>query len=572
MESPDPSHPVSAFGCFQCHLGNPHSLDKKRAHYSMVLNPGDLRFASETCGRGGCHSEIVPRVKNSIMATNRGIIRTLNAHWPEGSIAGIKAAAADGPSGNIQPLSVIDLIRGGIEDSAAMDHYSKMCGGCHLWKKRGDRPGEIGKRGGGCSDCHVIDDKKGKELSGKDAFHPKITTRIPSDNCVKCHNRSARIGLSYFGQFESAGYGTPYQGEELDSRRLSGNRFYMNLEPDIHFSKARMECVDCHTATGVMGDGNAYDKMEDQLDITCESCHLPKFIGFSKADQTLRRLVNSNRKIPWEKDVRTAVTLKGTPLYNLQNKGGKIVFYRKLDGHPISLDVELEDKSYHSLKGHERLSCQACHSAWVPQCYGCHITYDKEGVQRSWLDGRAYPGSWKEARSFQRFSGPALGLRKESRVFPASPCQVFVSALDKGDGSGEKELFRVLTMSFFDPHTTVVKSRECVQCHGDPKTIGLGEGLIRMRGGKLDFRPTYDSMASGLGMDFPIDGYVNVKGEQLQTTSRGEARPFNAQEINAILRVNKCLGCHDGYDDFIYKDFSKAVRRFQTERDLPCKK
>ena len=221
------------------------------------------------------------------------------------------------------------------------------------------------------------------------------------------------------------------------------------------------------------------------------------------------------------------------------------------------------------MKGHERLSCQACHSVWVPQCYGCHITYEKDGVQRSWLDGKESRGRWEEARSYQRFSSPALGMRNEARVFPVSPCQIFVSG--KNEPSEGRELFRILTMSFFDPHTTSLKSRECVQCHGDPKVIGLGEGLIGMKNGRPSFRPTYDSRSSGLGMDFPLDGYVNVKGEQLQTTSREESRPFNLREMTSILWVNECLGCHDTYEDRIYKNFHNSKCRFLSDEDLPCK-
>ncbi|MFC1883638.1 hypothetical protein ACFL2O_02600 [Thermodesulfobacteriota bacterium] len=572
VKSPDPSHPISAFGCHTCHLGNPYSLNKERAHFSMVLNPGDLRVVSLTCGKSACHSDIVPRVKNSIMATNKGIIKTLLSHWPDENNTEDNSSRSAALRNNHPAFSVTDVLDHGTAGSLALDHYSKMCGGCHLWKKRGDRPGEAGRRGGGCSDCHIIDEKIHEEAAGKELIHPRMTTRIPSANCVKCHNRSARIGLSYFGRFESAGYGTPYKGRHLDSRRLSGNRFYMHLEPDIHFSKAQMECVDCHTATGVMGDGKAYDRMEDQLDITCDACHSPKFTEVSDSDPTVRRLVLVNRKITWNGKDKMAVTRKGTPLYNLQKKGKSIIFYRKGDGHSIDMVSEEKEKPYHEMPGHERLSCQACHSAWVPQCYGCHINYKKDEFQRSWLDGRESPGRWKESRSYQRFSKPALGLRNESKVFPASPCQVFVSGTHKSNNYRAEESFRILTMSFFDPHTTSEKSRGCAECHGDPKAVGLGEGLLTLEAGILNFRPTYDAYASGHGMDAPLDGYVNERGEQVQNTSRGEARPFNKEELVKILSVNECLGCHDQYDDKIFHDFRRSKRRFLNEDNLPCRK
>ena len=226
-----------------------------------------------------------------------------------------------------------------------------------------------------------------------------MTTRIPSENCVKCHNRSARIGLSYFGRFESAGYGTPYEGRGLNSRRLSGNRFFLHLASDIHYSKADMECIDCHTATGLMGDGKRYKRMQDQVDITCQACHLPDFSKVTSPESLGNRLAFLNKKIPEVQDQSIAFSKKGTPLYNLQKRDDKILFFRKRDGHPIEMDVTSEAKSHHRLPGHTRLSCQACHSKWIPQCYGCHLTYRRSERQRDWLNGKESEGRWAETRS-----------------------------------------------------------------------------------------------------------------------------------------------------------------------------
>jgi len=473
ITDPDPSHPISAFGCHTCHMGNPYSLEETRAHLGMVINPGDLRVVDRTCGKAGCHADIMPRVKNSIMATNRGILKTIQYQWlnRKGMAVGVSDLMAEDPPRNL-----------------AIDHYRKMCGGCHLWKERGDRPGEIGRRGGGCSDCHVLD-KERKTSTGAVSFeHPEMTTRIPSENCIKCHNRSARIGLSYFGRFESARYGTPYEGRMLSSRRLSGNRFFLELEADIHYSKAGMECIDCHTSTGLMGDGKSYDKMEEQVDITCEACHSPQFKEQRDPKSLGNRLVFLNGRVPAIGDEKVGVSKKGTPLYNLRKRGDSVVFYRKRDGHAIEMQSVLPDQSHHNLPGHSRLSCQACHSAWIPQCYGCHLTYEKSGVQRDWINGELSPGKWKETRSYIRFSKPALGLRDAKTIYPVSPCQVFVSILNEEDRYQRNESFNILTMSAFDPHTTSRDSRKCTECHGDPKVLGFGEGILMTSNGKKRFR------------------------------------------------------------------------------------
>jgi hypothetical protein len=561
VRDPDPSHPVPAFGCYACHLGNPYSLDKGRAHFAMTRNPGDLRVASQTCGKDGCHPDKVARVKTSIMATNRGILRTVQK----------KLLGVRGASGDIKMVGVSDLMGEGPPQNLAIDLYRKMCGGCHLWKQRGDREGEVGKRGGGCSDCHILDpDEKGLEKAEM-SYHPRMTTRIPSENCIKCHNRSARIGLSYFGRFESDGYGTPYQGRGLSSRKLSGNRFFLNLQGDVHFTRSGMECIDCHTATGLMGDGRQYDNLKAQVDITCEACHLPRVSRVSVDDQLARRLVFLNRNVPDVDGQPIGFTEKGTPLYNLRVRD-KVVFYRKKDGFPIEMDIASMEKPHHRLAGHGRLSCQACHSAWIPQCYGCHLTYRRSESQVDWLTDEKTPGKWKEARSYLRFSRPALGRDEASRIYPITPCQVFATVFDRTGQYCKDESFKVLAVSAFDPHTTVKGSRGCVECHGDPKVLGLGEGAFLQRGEDWVIRPTYDSSSSRLDLTAPLDGLMDLGGELPEASAVKGARPFNRLEVKEILSVNPCLGCHVRYDDVIYHDFRTSRKRFESDTGLPCRK
>ena len=563
VKDPDPSHPVSAFGCAVCHLGNRYSFDRERAHFSMVRNPGDLRVVDKTCGKSGCHSDIVARVKNSVMATNRGILRIIQEQWLQKG-----CAEAYGPV--VRDVSVTDLYGKTPPHNLAIDHYRKMCGGCHLWKKRGAGGGEVARRGGGCSDCHVVDEvKKGRHENGF-AEHPEMTTRIPSENCVKCHNRSARIGLSYFGRFESAGYGTPYKGSDLGGRRLSGNRFFLNLQADVHFRKAGMECIDCHTATGLMGDGHAYDHMGDQIDISCKACHSPMFAPVETNDSLAGRLAFLNKRVPEVLKKSVGLSRKGTPVYNLQKEDGKVTLYRKMDGLPIEMNIPSRDKPHHRLKGHERLSCQACHSAWIPQCYGCHLTYRSAEQQIDWITNKKSPGKWKEARSYIRYSRPALGMRHDLEIFPISPCQMFVSVFDTSDEYLKDQSFKAMNVSAFDPHTTAGKSRTCLECHEDPKVIGLGEGILHQKDGRRIFRPTCDGPSSGTGLSHALDAYVNLDGEPLQTGFRNNVRPFRRGEIDRILGVAPCIGCHESYDDPIYRNFQESKKRFETETGLPC--
>ena len=113
-------------------------------------------------------------------------------------------------------------------------------------------------------------------------------------------------------------------------------------------------------------------------------------------------------------------------------------------------------------------------------------------------------------------------------------------------------------MSAFDPHTTQKKARDCIECHTDPKSIGLGDGRLRYSLNGLSIIRTYR-----------LDAFVDINGDQLQGCSSEGDRPFNREEIHRILRVGICLGCHKGYEEGIYQDFDKSLERF-LKKEAPC--
>ncbi len=558
----DTSHPNEIFGCFKCHGGNKFATTKKDAHQGIVLNPSRLEHAQRFCGE--CHEDIVKRVSGSMMNTQNGILGVLKYQWGESST----------------PLSYtsIDDIRGKDEKdiSIAENHFRKACASCHVNQDESvfDDPNHA--KGGGCADCHrvgigswelgVENEKRFNHPSsfpssslGTDTSvkftHPKFSTKIPSSNCLKCHNRSNRIGISYFGKFESEGYGTPYKNGEF-TNKLDNSRFYYELPADIHHTSAKMDCIDCHTEKGVMGDGKKHHHMEEAEDIKCDDCHKPKF---KKADDLAVTLSDLNGDIP-EPNIIAYSKKKDSPLYNIQKdtKTNKTTFYRKKDGKAFDL-TKMSDKSYHTATMHERLDCTACHSSWMPSCYGCHEVYFEDGEQFDWVEKKMTKGQWQEFRSFLRFESPSLGIGYNKKIMPFAPgCQVIGTIFkDK-----KIEQFHSMAMAGWDPHTTQKTSRTCVDCHFNPATLGLGRGNLDIKNNNIIFKPFYNSKKSGMPFDYPIDGFVSVEGKQFQSTSRKEARGFKKDELTKIVEAYKCIICHDRYDDKIYKDFEKSKELF----------
>ncbi len=507
----DAAHDTKVIGCAACHLGDPLAIDKKNGHAGIVKNPGDLRVVEQTCGIEGCHAIDVPKVKNSLMATNRGILATLLYYWGE----------AEDQNGN---YSVEQLIESG-ETSLALDYYRKLCATCHLWKQKNDLPGApefFNRKGGGCSACHYIE---GTPLPGEDPekVHPLIIKKVPVKNCVRCHNRSGRVGTSYQGIYEAEGYGTPYPKGGLSDQRLPGNRFYLQLEDDIHHRKG-MACIDCHTREEIMGDGNNYAHYEDQLEISCTTCH----------------------------SANPGTTRKNRQLNNIEKRDGQSVLISKLDdkSHPL----HLPKKGACDYPGHNRLSCESCHSSWVPQCYGCHVKRDDTETHLDKLSLEETKGWWEEGRSYLRYEKPMLAVWADEVVIVTPGCQDIVTLIDE-QGEPERQ-FNSLTMAALNPHTTQAGGRSCADCHASGKTVGLGEGTIWREEGEWRFKPLHLGVETAAGTTPPLDSYVEIDGTPLQKSSRPDLRPFNGTELQRILRIGLCIECHTDYDDRAYRDYS----------------
>ncbi|GAB6191916.1 hypothetical protein [Desulfocastanea catecholica] len=523
-EKLDPAHDAAVIGCAPCHLGNPLAVTKEEGHAGMILNPGDLRHVEKTCSVEGCHPADAHKVKNSLMATNRGILGTLLYYWGESD-------------SQDTDLTVEELLQSH-KSSLAVDYYRKLCATCHLWKQKNDLAGMpqfFNEKGGGCSACHyeipgrnvndeilISDNEYGEKPSDK-KIHPLITKAVRSVNCVRCHNRSGRIGISYMGIFESEGYGTPYQAGGLNTKQLPGARFYLDIADDVHHEKG-MECIDCHTRNEIMGDGTSYAHYEEQLEISCEVCHSDN----------------------------PGTTRKNASLTNLEKEEGQVVLIGKVDEkvHP----VKTAKKGVCDFASHKRVSCEACHSTWVAQCYGCHVKRDASLTHLDKLSLEETSGMWEEGRSYIRYERPMLGVWQDEIVIVTPGCQDIVTVVDE-NGQIEKSFDR-FTMAAINPHTTQAKGRDCIDCHASTKTVGLGEGKVFMQNGELVFEPIDRGIVTSAGTTVPFDAYVTLAGEPLQHSSRSTLRPFNEGELRAILRVGLCVRCHNQYDDSIWKDYN----------------
>lgn len=536
------SHDPASLGCAICHFGNPFSPDKDQAHEGMLAVPGNLDNAARSCGTANCHPDITSRINTGLMATMSGIISVDRFVFNE----------LPHPDGL---YTVADIAH-----SPADMHLRNLCSRCHLGNPKDD-PGPVSQesRGGGCNACHLNYSKPALEqlhsYFGKAqpdtslwTMHPSLDLNIGNDHCFGCHSRSGRIATSYEGWHE-----TLWKKDEVDTsldtlRLLEDGRVFRYIAEDVHHT-AGLQCVDCHDSYELMGDGNYYMHKEDQVMIGCEDCHFNNMPDLKYHDDL-------------DAETLKILQLKGFggpgPFLPLGNSGrliwnsgvnpqGEPVMYAKTDGrqHPLSPPSAICSRG----EAHSDLSCQSCHTAWVPQCIGCHNEYDPKVAGYDMVEQQERQGSWVEFVGLYLAGQPALGVKEDEdrRVHTFAPGMIL--SIDKASYDpdiDEGYLFHRLYAPM-SAHTTSADGRKCRDCHNHPVALGYGHGkleyLVENNIGKWIFNPRF---AANKNDELPEDAWLPFLGEaSFPHSTRSDTRPFTVEEQKRILLVGSCLECHD---------------------------
>lgn len=563
------SHRPEAIGCTSCHLGDPLSLDKEKAHRGMALVPGNMDTVNITCGRSGCHPELTEKVTGSLMASGRGMVSVNRYVFGE-------EETPDG-EGHLSRLG----------DSYADQHLFQLCRNCHLGRLKGKAaPIDEGSRGGGCTACHLGYTEKAKvELSQymKDKTlptqHPSLTVKVEQRHCFGCHSRSARISTNYEGWHE-----TLLNEKEVKDwkkhRKLQDGRIFEKKHADIHFKKG-LQCIDCHTIRDLMGDGKSHLHQEDQVEIACSDCHFAgkaNVIPYSDLDTDSKKVLKLRK---WKmEETSFLITGKGKKAYlNIYMKpSGKMVLKGKIDGkeHPLNPPKPVCGKG---VSGHKRLNCQSCHTAWAPSCIGCHTEYRKEPFGLNIFSKKKKHRPYKEYRAAFLAPSPALGIRVDKRLGNKEIVDTFIPGMvmtfggfsDEGKDSamvkGKKyQLFRRLYAPTFS-HTIMKKGRSCKSCHNSSYALGAGDGKLTYNRSKITRRGSWKfqpKFAPHEDDGLPFDAWTGfLKTRDNFVSTRTGARPLSSDEQKNVLRVGACLTCHPYSESSrkrIYSNFKKALK------------
>ncbi|MCB9735046.1 MAG: hypothetical protein H6745_20860 [Deltaproteobacteria bacterium] len=547
-DDPGGAHAAAIVGCAACHLGDPTTPDAILAHRDMEPEPGALRTVTLTCGR--CHEREAARVATSLMATGRGLVAV--DRWAFGELP-----APDGDE------TLADVLATGAP-TPAQDHLRRLCAGCHLNTTKDNRDDAIVGAASGCSACHSA--PRPTPL----APHPEVSAHVPDARCLGCHSRSGRIALSYAGLAEVDGPAAAGCAEPVE---LYDGRPACRMPADVH-AAAGLACVDCHVHSELMGDGVAHRHEEEATEVRCESCHGPdppsvaagspvETTWAAVTDAISRDLLRQRGETrPPEERVRLGT--RGTPLWNLRptGPGGAWVLTGKLDGrsHPVA---RTPDDAAHTLPGHERLTCAACHDTWAPRCATCHTRFEPSAPQWDFGLARETRGRWIEEHVAFDVGPPALGVDAASRIRPAVPAMV--AELDATTAGGQRRSLRLYALA--RPHTTQRRARSCASCHTEASALGLGEGSLDVTPEGVSFHSTDPGPASQAAA---TDRWTTLFAATPGESTHVGARSLDAEEQRRVLRVGACLACHEPTAP-LWADLRAAVERLRRGDAPGCR-
>ncbi len=532
-------HDPKNIGCVACHLGNPQTLDKESSHKDMVVIPGNLNNAEQTCGV--CHPNELYKIQHSLMTTNSGLVAVDKYVFGE----------TDSPDHHFDIRE--------LGHSPVDDHLRDLCANCHLGAEKSTL-GEITElsRGGGCNACHLnyaeeaanqLQDYLASNKEKLPKMHPATDIYVTDKHCFGCHSRSSRISTNYMGWHETL-------LDENDLVDLEGykvfedKRVYEYKGEDVHHSKGLL-CIDCHSSHEVMGDGKDYLHEEDAVSLSCSDCHykeVPFTIAYEDLDEESKLVFMHRNYTHFDKKI-LAVKADQHPLVNtFVNEKEEVYLIGKKDGkeHLIKKQSEVCSRD----TAHESLSCASCHSQWAPRCIGCHNTYDDIKQGYDLLDKKMTKGTWVEHVYEFGSDFPAMGIRisaEGKKIEPAIPGMILsIDPIRHAESVDMQQGFDRLYAPNA-PHTTSKEVRSCASCHSDPAALGFGKGsltyVLHEHTGTWKFEPEYALNAiDGLPEDAWIPFLLAPDAKKMST--RRDFRPFNIEEQKRVLTVGACLQCH----------------------------
>jgi hypothetical protein len=360
------SHPVKTFGCVICHGGEPLALDANLAHSTLRggKNPADFSVVQTSCGGSNCHSgtaesysDHIQRATTSIQATYAGAIAILRyTYGAQSSLTALFGVSAVQDSQSTSGITSLGAFDSAAEANPQLQLFGQNCLTCHL----SAQPMQTGGRYDhftGCAACHTptqSTDLTSVDTSTATKVH-KLTTAISYTQCDTCHNR---------GNYDLR---TMTFQPRMD---LPIDRLHNYYQPIAQFTQCEytLDCVDCHTRTEAMGDGNLYSSKLDIQYIQCKTCHgtlteLPQTRTLTNLNDLAFRLAQLNPVVNLQLGDIILVTEKGEPLWNTRVlPDGIYQLVGKVTGQLFAFKPVMGSACQQDPNNQSSASCHQCHS------------------------------------------------------------------------------------------------------------------------------------------------------------------------------------------------------------------
>ena len=357
------SHPIKTFGCVICHGGEALALDANLAHSTMRggANPSDLTVVEQSCGGSQCHSgsaaedrDHIQRVMRSVQSTYSGAIASMLYTFgaqPDLTARYGMHAVTDDQITTSTGVAELQAFNAAQFNNSSVSQFAANCTTCHINAKPNE--GAEYARWNGCSTCHTP--QAPDQTAGTGGKVHQLTTAISYTQCNTCHNRgNYDLRTMTF---------VPRTDQPTD-------RLHNYYQPIAQFTQCeyKLDCIDCHTRTEAMGDGDIHsNKIEIQY-IQCKTCHgtptqLPQTKTLMDPNDIAFRLADLNVVAELNVGDTILVTDKGEPLWNtrvlpdgtyklISKADGRVFIFKPVMGSGCTQDPSRQDSAY----------CHTCHA------------------------------------------------------------------------------------------------------------------------------------------------------------------------------------------------------------------
>jgi hypothetical protein len=419
--------------------------------------------------------------------------------------------------------------------------------------------------------------------------------------------------------------------DDPDLFARDGNRGKAVHLKDVHLEKG-MHCVDCHFRQDSHGNGNVYGDRRAAVEIRCEDCHgtiqkrvtaadirtsgpaaIPGGTNLRRITTPFgtRRFVDRNGKLyqrssvesedaatgktkEWEVVQVIDLITPGNEHYNAKAARAKTLLR---DNNTWGKPPADESQLAHSTN---RVSCVACHTSWITNCWGCHLSASvntkKPMLHYEGDETQVYPSYNPQVLRSDAYMLGIDGTVEGHKVMPVrSSSGVSVSVRN-----AQREIVINHTPTISDagyngnafnthmPHTVRGKeTRQCSDCHvseRDDNNAWLASTLL-LGSNQVDFMTRYIYVAEGKqGLSATLIAEDTepqaVFGSHLQSIAypnnyaqhreRGLKLPENqshrSYESNQVQLYGEYLLSAGGHNGFIVYDIANVANKGFNQR------